>query len=110
MDNREDFNIDIDLRRRKKKRVKKRYTIKFIKRLNVIICALTFVVIAVCMIVLKRPEVSEIENRTLAKFPKFSFSDDFSGKFTAGIETYYNDTVPGRETFKNITASLRDRV
>lgn len=109
MDNREDFNIDVDLRRRKKKRVKKRYTIKFIKRLNVVICSLTFVVIAVCMIVLKRPEVSEIENRTLAKFPKFSFSDYFSGKFTAGIETYYNDTVPGRETFKNITASIRDR-
>ena len=53
MNNRDDFNIDIDLRRKKRKRVKKRYTVKLLKRINVIVCALTFMVIAVCLIVLK---------------------------------------------------------
>ena len=108
MNNRDDFNIDIDLRRKKRKRVKNRYTVKLLKRINVIVCALTFMVIAVCLIVLKRPEVSEIENRTLAKWPNFSFADYFSGKYTSEVENYYNDTVPGRETFKNLTASIRD--
>lgn len=42
MNNRDDFNIDIDLRRKKRKRVKKRYTVKLLKRINVIVCALTF--------------------------------------------------------------------
>lgn len=108
MDNRDEFNIDIDLRRKKRKRVKKRYAVKFIKRINVIACALTFMAIAVCLIILKRPEISEIENRTLAKWPDFSFADYFSGKYTSDIENYYNDTVPGRETFKNLTASIRN--
>ena len=85
MNNRDDFNIDIDLRRKKRKRVKKRYTVKLLKRINVIVCALTFMVIAVCLIVLKRPEVSEIENRTLAKWPNFSFADYFSGKYTSEV-------------------------
>lgn len=108
MDNRDDIDIDISIRRRKRKRVKKRYALKMIKRINIVICSLTFVAISVCMIVLKRPEISETENRTLAKWPEFSFSDYFSGKFTASIENFYNDTVPGREFFKKITASIRD--
>ncbi len=109
MEDKNNIDIDIDVRRQKRKRVKKRYAVKFLRRVNIVLCALTFVIIAVCMIFLKRPEVSEIENRTLAKWPEFSFSDYFSGKYTSAIETFYNDTVPGRETFKNITASIRNR-
>lgn len=54
-----------------------------------------------------RPTESEIENRNLAKFPSFSWSDYISGKYTADIANYYNDTVPKREWFKNLTASMR---
>lgn len=108
MDNKNNIDIDVKIRNQKKKRVNKRYAVKFFRRLNVITCVMTFAVISVCLIIIKRPEVSETENRTLAKFPKFSFADYFSGKFTSGIETFYNDTVPGRETFKHITASIRD--
>lgn len=109
MDNRNDINIDVDIRSRKKKRVKKRYALKKIKSVNIILCVLSFAVIAVCMIVLKRPEISGTENRKLAEFPKFSFSDYFSGEYNEKIENYYNDTVPGRETFKKLTASIRDK-
>ncbi|MCM1227253.1 MAG: DHHW family protein [Clostridium sp.] len=109
MDNRNDIDIDIDIRSRKKKRVKKRYALKKIKSANIILCVLSFAVVAVCMIVLKRPEISGTENRTLAKFPEFSVSDYFSGKYNEKIENYYNDTVPGREMFKKLTASIRDK-
>ena len=34
-----------------------------------------------------RPTESEIENRNLAKFPSFSWSDYISGKYTADIAT-----------------------
>lgn len=88
--------------------IKRKKKIKMLKAANVIICAITFVVIAVCLIILKRPEVSETENRTLAKWPSFSFSDYFSGQYTSAIENFYNDTVPGREKFKEWTGDIRD--
>lgn len=109
MDNKDDFNIDIDIRRRRRrKRLKKNYGLKVIKRINIVVCFLTVAVTAVCLILLKRPEISRTENRTLAKRPQFSLSDFFSGKFTSDFEKFYNDTVPGRETFKHITASIRN--
>ncbi len=108
MDNRDDFDIDIKIRNEKKRRVKKRYALKTLKRINILACSLTFVAISVFLIVSKRPEISEIENRALAKWPHFSFSSYFSGKYTADVENYYNDTVPCRESFKNVTARIRD--
>lgn len=105
--NDKDFQIDVELRHRKKKKVRRRYTLRFFKSLNVIAFALTVLVTAVCLLILKRPEISETENRTLAKWPSFSFSKYFSGKYTAGIEEFYNDTVPGRETFKDMVADIR---
>ena len=54
-----------------------------------------------------RPTESEIENRNLAKFPSISWSEYISGKYTAHIANNYNYTVPKREWFKNLTASMR---
>jgi hypothetical protein len=106
--NDKDFQIDVELRQRKKKKVKKRYTLRFFKILNIIAFSITLLIVSVCFIILKRPEISEIENRTLAKWPSFSISKYFSGKYTAGIENCYNDTVPGREYFKNLVSEIRD--
>lgn len=110
MDFREDIIIDHDIEpiRRKRRRRRKKRAAAFLKRINIVICALTFFAVAVCMIILERPTVSETENRNLAKFPDFSWADYFSGKYMAGIENYYNDTVPGRENFKHMTAEIRD--
>ncbi|MGN0621635.1 MAG: DHHW family protein [Porcipelethomonas sp.] len=102
------FNIDVEIKRLKRKKRKRRLRLRIFKVVNVVVCAVTFLVIGVCMIILKRPEISETENRKLAKWPDFSFNDYFSGKYTAGIENHYNDTVPGRETFKAMVASIRD--
>ena len=104
----DNFNIDIEIKRKKIRKRKKRWLrLRLFKIINVVSCAMVFLVIAVCMIFMKRPEISEIENRTLAKWPEFSFEDYFSGKYTAGIENHYNDTVPGRENFKDMVASIR---
>ncbi len=104
----DNFNIDIEIKRKKIRKRKKRWLrLRLFKIINVVSCAMVFLVIAVCMILMKRPEISEIENRTLAKWPEFSFEDYFSGKYTAGIENHYNDTVPGRENFKDMVASIR---
>ena len=103
-----DFNIDVELRDKQWQRKRRsRIARRFFKVVNVLMCGLTFLSIALLMIVMKRPTVSEIENRNLAKFPSFSFSDYFSGKYTSDIENYYNDTVPGRETLKNLVATVR---
>jgi len=42
--------------------------------------------------------VSEIEQRSLAKFPAYSFNALFSGRYTQDISTYYTDVFPFRST------------
>lgn len=45
-----------------------------------------------------RPKESEIEKRTLTKFPKPSLETLWNGEFFEGINTWYADTFPFRET------------
>lgn len=75
--------------------------------LNVLVIGTLVIGTALWFLFGTRPTESEIENRNLAKFPSFSWSDYISGKYTADIANYYNDTVPKREWFKNLTASMR---
>lgn len=109
MNNRDDINIDVALDEYRKSRARSRKRIGIIKRVNIVVCSLLFVVISVCLIVFRRPEISETENRTLAKMPEFSWSELFSGRYAEGVEEYYNDTIPGREFFKRLTAEIRNR-
>ena len=48
-----------------------------------------------------RSQESMIEKRKLAEFPTFTAESYFSGQFTAGINTWFTDTVPYRDDFKN---------
>lgn len=107
MNDRKNIKIDIDISYHRKRRRKKIRKVKIIKRINVALCAALFALTAIGMIFFKRARISNIENRSLAKWPEFSFSDLFSGKYASGIEEFYNDTVPGRDKFKNITATIR---
>ena len=76
-------------------------------RINVIVCLLMLFGIAAGMLILERPKVSMEEKRTLAKMPEFSVDNYLSGKYTNGVAEYYNDTVPFRSTFKNLTQKFR---
>lgn len=73
---------------------------------NTVVLGSVFAAIAISMLVFTRPTVSMTEKRELAKFPEFSFEDFFSGKFTSGITEWYDDTVPWRDGFKDISANI----
>ena len=63
--------------------------------------------ISLFLLVFPRSTVSEIEKRTLTPFPKFSLSSYFSGEFFSGITSHYDDTVPYRDSFKNMGNNLK---
>ncbi|MCC8068173.1 MAG: hypothetical protein LIO71_00160 [Ruminococcus sp.] len=75
--------------------------------LNVILFAGAFVCIVGGMILLERPTVSESENRNLAKFPTFSVDALLDGSYAEDITTWFDDTVPFRDVFKDISAKFR---
>src|SRR5574344_885763 len=58
-----------------------------------------FTIASICMVMLPRPKVSEIEKRELAKLPTLTHESYTSGEFFRGISEYYSDTVPFREQF-----------
>ena len=79
-------------------------------RVNIAVCLAMFFGIAAGMIFLERPTVSDIENRRLAEMPAFSVDGYLKGDYTAGVAEYYNDTVPFRSVFKNLTATIRQHM
>ena len=56
----------------------------------------------------KDPTVSELENRTLAQMPEFSFSALWSGEYTKALENYYSDTFPFREELTRVAGVLKE--
>lgn len=69
--------------------------------LSILVMAAIFLLIAIFLLVWPRSKESQLEKRTLATFPKFTLQSYFSGDFTADIATFYDDTVPFRDSFKN---------
>ncbi len=102
-------NIDAQQREKRIRSLKKRRIIRNINVVGTVLFSVMIFVTAVLFIILKRPEISVIENRTLATMPSFSLSKYFSGEYTSEIEEFYNDTVPGRETFKYIVSEIKNK-
>ncbi len=50
-------------------------------------------------------DFSEMENRYLARFPRFSLKDLADGDFTSGVENYLNDQIIGRDGFKELNTA-----
>lgn len=74
---------------------------------NVLIIAIGVLATAIMLVFLQRPTVSETEQRELTKFPEFSWESFLSGEYTAQISEFYNDTIPNRDFFKQITAVIQ---
>lgn len=68
--------------------------------LSVLVFTVVFGAVALFLLVIPRSTESQIEKRTLAKFPAFSFDSYFKGEYTAKIAEFYDDTVPFRDDFK----------
>lgn len=67
---------------------------------------LLFAFFVISLIIPLRPKYSESEKRELAKFPEFTVSSFFSGKYFAGIGEWYSDTFPFREAFTELNARV----
>lgn len=74
---------------------------------NIAVCLVMLFGTAAAALLLERPTVSYKENRTLAKMPEFSVESYLSGKYTSGVAEHYNDTVPFRDSFKELTQQFR---
>lgn len=53
-------------------------------------------------------KVSEIENRELTPFPKFSMVSLLEGHFTDSLDLYYSDNFPFREELVQLAATIKD--
>jgi hypothetical protein len=53
-------------------------------------------------------EVSEIENRKLTPFPKFTAHSLFQGEFTDSLDLFYSDNFPFRDELVQLAASIKD--
>ena len=73
---------------------------------NIAATVTLFIGITVALLVLERPTESYTENRKLATFPEFTFEKFFSGEYTDGITEWFDDTVPWRDGFKDISANI----
>ncbi|MDE6834123.1 MAG: hypothetical protein K2J39_07795, partial [Ruminococcus sp.] len=72
---------------------------------NIIIIILILLGGFVYLLFFQRDKVSQEENRELKKFPEFTVESYLSGKYTANIADYYDDTVPNRSFFKTLIAN-----
>ncbi len=59
-------------------------------------------------LLLERPTVSELENRELEKFPKFSIKSYLDGSFAEAVDRYFTDTVPFRDALTQYAAILEN--
>ena len=89
------------IRERRRKRLEKQ-----ISAISVLVLTVVFGLMSIFLLLFPRSTTSNIEKRELTKFPSFSLSSYFSGEFTSGIATWYDDTVPFRDTFKRMGSQI----
>lgn len=75
-------------------------------KINLTVVISLFIGITVMLLFFERPTISLTEKRELAKFPEFSFESFFKGEYTEGVSNWFNDTVPFRDGFKDISANI----
>jgi len=82
---------------------------KNIRIINVLLVLAVLAGGGIASISMKKQAVSEMENRKLASFPKFSDSALWSGEYFKKIDDYYSDNFPFRDKWINISNSFRDK-
>ena len=80
-------------------------------KLNNILTAVIFAVFIftflVASLVIQDRDFSDMENRNLASFPKFSQEAVMEGDFTKGFETYVQDQFPARDRLMSMQTGLQ---
>ncbi|MDO4458924.1 MAG: DHHW family protein [Clostridia bacterium] len=78
-----------------------------ISLLSMAILIPVFCFFVIYMLFFPKSHVSQIEKRTLAKFPSFSFGSYFKAEFTTRITEWFTDTIPNRDKLKNAGYSIK---
>ena len=76
---------------------------------NVIVFCSLLLIGGIASLAMKKASVSEMENRKLASFPKYSDSALWNGKYFRNIEAYYADNFPLRDKWIRFSSSLRNK-
>ncbi len=95
-----------------KKRYAQRHSAKADREQTV--TALSLILLLVCFLAMfayfvfgPRSTTSEVERRELATMPEFSAKSYLDGSYTAGVTTYFTDTVPFRDTLTKARSVMK---
>jgi hypothetical protein len=80
---------------------------KWLHPIRVLLTAALVFTATILVWILPRPTASEIEQRELAKFPRFSVEALLSGDYFDDISLWFSDTFPARETFVGMSSGIR---
>ncbi len=85
-------------------------TTKKIHLVNVIVFCGILLLGGIASLAMKKASVSEMENRKLTPFPKYSDSTFWSGDYFQEIDKYYADNFPLRDKWINFSSSFRNSI
>ena len=91
---------DIKPRRLNKRRKPNLHELEFRFINSIMSLCVVFVIFFTLLFMERTLGYSPSEQRELASFPEFTWEDLLSGKYAEGIDEFFTDTVPGRESFK----------
>lgn len=77
---------------------------------NVVVFCTILLVGGIASLAMKKKPVSEMENRKLAAFPKYSDSTFWKGKYFKDIEAWYADNFPLRDKWISAATSFRNNL
>jgi hypothetical protein len=86
----------------KKRKIKMAYFWAMI----VIVTLLVFISLALAL--LPRPTESELENRELAKLPKFTVENYLNGSYTMELTKWFADTIPMRDNLVELSGEIKE--
>ena len=66
-------------------------------------------IVGVCSLLLEKPDISEMEQRDLAKKPKISWQNWFDGSFSKEFDAYYADAFPMRDFLVAFSNGTKER-
>lgn len=86
---------------------KKRFLVRQALIKKILFFALLLIFAFIGLIWFARPKISEFEKRELTKFPKITISGILDGSFFSGVDKWYSDTYPLRESLISRNSKLQ---
>lgn len=96
------------IEKKRKQEAEKRYRRRhaIYERVSIVIFMSVIFFSGLCLIFLKRPEISTIEKRELAQKPELTVESYLDGSFAKEFTEYFSDTVPYREKIVEMSSAM----